>query len=196
MWLQNQLNNMRKVLAATTTCLMVLFSIVSSFDLQAQNGKFDVRIKLKNSDCVAKKITILVQVKAHDATSTFKMGDANFRFDYDPLVVKTPKNVSQETFSNATPASDLNYTGQTLTGSQVSPDGTKGIVSLNVLYSGSNAGAKLVSNTDYITVACIQFDIVSTTGCVNFRCVDDVKLNARNGYIIRITHQFCTSVTA
>ncbi len=169
MWLQNQLNNMRKVLAATTTCLMVLFSIVSSFDLQAQNGKFDVRIKLKNSDCVAKKITIQVQVKAHDAASTFKMGDANFRFDYDPLVVKNPVNVLQENFSNAAPASDLNYVGQTLTGSNVSPDGTKGIVSLNVLYSGSNAGAKLVSNADYVTVACIQFDIISTTGCVNFR---------------------------
>jgi uncharacterized repeat protein (TIGR01451 family) len=160
---------MRKVLAATMTCLMVLFGIVSSFDLQAQNGKFDVRIKLKNSDCVAKKITIQVQVKAHDATSTFKMGDANFRFDFDPLVVNNPKNVLQENFSNAAPASDLNYAAQSLTGTQVTPDGTKGIVSLNVLYSGSNAGAKLVSNTDYITVACIQFDIVSTTGCVNFR---------------------------
>jgi uncharacterized repeat protein (TIGR01451 family) len=159
------------------TCLMVLFGIVSSFDLQAQNGKFDVRIKLKNSDCVAKKITIQVQVKAHDAASTFKMGDANFRFDFDPLVVKNPKNVLQENFSNAAPASDLNYAAQTLTGTQVTPDGTKGIVSLNVLYSGSNAGAKLVSNTDYITVACIQFDIVSTTGCVNFRWHTDDAVN-------------------
>jgi uncharacterized repeat protein (TIGR01451 family) len=156
---------MRKVLAATTTCLMVLFSIVSSF---AQSGKFDVRIKLKSSDCVAKKITIQVQVKAHDANSTFKMGDANFRFDYDPLVVKSPVNVSQENFSNIAPSSDLNYNAQTLTGSKVTPDGLMGIVSLNLLYSGSNAGAKLVG-TDYITVACIQFDIVNTTGCVNFR---------------------------
>jgi uncharacterized repeat protein (TIGR01451 family) len=159
---------MRKVLAATTTCLMVLFCIVSSLDLQAQNGKFDVKIKLKNSDCVAKKITIQVQVKAHDATSIFKMGDANYRFDYDPLVVKNPKNVSQENFSNVAPANDLNYVGQTLTGSKVTPDGKMGIVSLNVLYSGSNAGAKLVG-TDYVIVACIQFDIVNTTGCVNFR---------------------------
>ena len=168
---------MRKVLAATMTCLMVLFGIVSSFDLQAQNGKFDVRIKLKNSDCVAKKITIQVQVKAHDATSTFKMGDANFRFDFDPLVVNNPVNVLQENFSNVAPASDLNYAAQSLTGTQVTPDGTKGIVSLNVLYSGSNAGAKLVSNTDYVTVACIQFDIVSTTGCVNFRWHTDDAVN-------------------
>jgi uncharacterized repeat protein (TIGR01451 family) len=159
---------MRKVLAATMTCLMVLFGIVSSFDLQAQNGKFDVRIKLKSSDCVTKKITIQVQVKAHDATSTFKMGDANFRFDYDPLVVKNPVNVLQENFSNAAPASDLNYVAQTLTGSKVTPDGTMGIVSLNVLYSGSNAGAKLVG-TDYMTVACLQFDIANAAGCVNFR---------------------------
>ena len=177
MWLQNKYNNMRKVLAATTTCLMILLSMVSSFDLQAQNGKFDVRIKLKNSDCVAKKITIQVQVKAHDAASTFKMGDGNFRFDFDPLVVKDPVNVLQENFSNAAPASDLNYASQTLIGTQVSPDGTKGIVSLNVLYSGSNAGAKLVSNTDYVTVACIQFDIVNTTGCVNFRWHTDDAVN-------------------
>lgn len=156
---------MRKVLAATMTCLMVLFSIVSSF---AQSGKFDVRIKLKSSDCVAKKITIQVQVKAHDATSTFKMGDANFRFDYDPKVVTNPVNVLQENFSNVAPASDLNYVAQTLTGSKVTPDGTMGIVSLNVLYSGSNAGAKLVG-TDYMTVACLQFDIANATGCVNFR---------------------------
>ncbi len=168
MWLQNKYNNMRKVLAATTTCLMVLFGIVSSFDLQAQNGKYDVRIKLKSSDCVTNKITIQVQVKAHDATSTFKMGDANFRFDYDPNVVKNPVNVLQENFSNAAPATDLNYVAQTLTGSKVTPDGTMGIVSLNVLYSGSNAGAKLVG-TDYITVACLQFDIANPTGCVNFR---------------------------
>jgi uncharacterized repeat protein (TIGR01451 family) len=159
---------MRKVLAATMTCLMVLLCIVSSFAQQTPQGKFDVRIKLKNSDCVAKKITIQVQVKAHDANSTFKMGDANFRFDYDPLVVKNPKNISQETFSNLAPASDLNYVAQTLTGSQVSANGLSGIVSLNVLYSGSNAGAKLVG-VDYVTVACIQFDIVKTDGCVNFR---------------------------
>jgi uncharacterized repeat protein (TIGR01451 family) len=159
---------MRKVLAATMTCLMVLFGIVSSFDLQAQNGKFDVRIKLKNSDCAAKKITIQVQVKAHDANSKFKMGDANFRFDYDPTVVKNPVNVLQENFSNVAPASDLNYVAQTLTGSKVTPDGKMGIVSLNVLYSGSNADAKLVG-TDYMTVACLQFDIVNTSGCVNFR---------------------------
>jgi uncharacterized repeat protein (TIGR01451 family) len=160
---------MRKVLAATMTCLMVLFGIVSSFDLQAQNGKFDVRIRLKSSDCVTKKITIQVQVKAHDATSTFKMGDANFRFDYDPLVVKNPVNVLQENFSNIAPASDLNYVAQTLTGSNVTPDGTMGIVSLNILYSGNNASAKLVSSTDYMTVACLQFDILNMTGCVNFR---------------------------
>ncbi len=95
---------MRKVLAATITCLMVLFSIVSSFDLQAQNGKFDVRIKLKSSDCVAKKITIQVQVKAHDATSTFKMGDANFRFDYDPLVVKKSSECSPRKFLKYCPS--------------------------------------------------------------------------------------------
>jgi uncharacterized repeat protein (TIGR01451 family) len=160
---------MRKVLAATLTCLMALLLAMPSIAQTATpKGKFDVRIKLKNNDCIAKKIVLLVQVKAHDANSTFKLGDANFRFDYDPAVVINPKNISQENFSNVAPASDTNYGTQTLTGSKVSTDGKTGIVSLNVLYSGSNAGAKLVG-TDYITVACIQFDIVKGDGCVNFK---------------------------
>ncbi|MDZ7900150.1 MAG: Ig-like domain-containing protein [Arcicella sp.] len=160
---------MRRVLAATLTCLMVLLLATPSIAQTATpKGKFDVRIKLKNNDCIAKKIVLLVQVKAHDGNSTFRLGDANFRFDYDPTVVINPRNISQENFSNAAPASDTNYGAQTLTGSQVSADGKMGIVSLNVLYSGSNAGAKLVG-TDYITVACIQFDIVKGDGCVNFK---------------------------
>jgi uncharacterized repeat protein (TIGR01451 family) len=164
---------MRKVLAATLTCLMALLLAIPSIAQTATpKGKFDVRIKLKSNDCIAKKIVLLVQVKAHDANSTFRLGDANFRFDYDPAVVINPKNISQENFSNAAPANDANYAAQTLTGSKVSTDGKMGIVSLNVLYSGSNAGAKLVG-TDYITVACIQFDIVKGDGCVNFKWHND-----------------------
>jgi uncharacterized repeat protein (TIGR01451 family) len=164
---------MRKVLAATLTCLMVLlFAMPSIAQTATPKGKFDVRIKLKSSDCIAKKVTLQVQVKAHDATSTFKLGDANFRFDYDPAIVINPKNISQENFSNAAPASDTNYGAQTLTGSKLSTDGKMGIVSLNVLYSGSNAGAKLV-DVNYITVACIQFDIVKGDGCVNFKWHND-----------------------
>lgn len=160
---------MRKVLAATLTCLIALLLAIPSIAQTATpKGIFDVRIKLKNSDCVAKKVTLLVQVKAHDINSTFKLGDGNFRFDYDPAVVIDPKNISQESFSSVAPASDNNYGAQTLTGSKISNDGKVGIVSLNVLYLGSNAGAKLVS-TDYITIACIQFDIVKTDGCVNFK---------------------------
>jgi len=159
---------MRKVLAATLTCLIVLLWAMPSFAQTTPVGKFDVRLKLKSNNCVAKKVVLQVQVKAHDANSTFKLGDANFRFDYDPKVVINPKNISQETFSNAAPASDANYTAQTLTGSKVSTDGTQGIVSLNVLYSGSNAGAKQVG-IDYITVACIEFDVIKTDGCVNFK---------------------------
>ncbi len=159
---------MRKVLAATLTCLMVLLWAMPSIAQTTPNGKFDVRLKLKSSDCITKKVVLQVQVKAHDANSTFKLGDGNFRFDYDATVVNNPKNISQENFSNAAPASDSNYGTQTLTGSKLSADGTMGLVSLNVLYSGSNAGAKQVG-TAYITIACIQFDIVKGDGCVNFK---------------------------
>ena len=158
---------MKKELAATITCLMVLITTILSFSQATPKGKFDVRLKLKSTDCANKKVVLQVQVKAHDANTTFKMGDANFRFDFDPLVVNNPKNISQENFSSAAPASDANYNAQSMTGTQVDKTGTKGIVSLNVIYSGSNLGAKDVG-VDYITVACIQFDIVKGDGCVNY----------------------------
>jgi uncharacterized repeat protein (TIGR01451 family) len=159
---------MRKVLAATITCLIVLLCAMPSIAQTASNAKFDVRLQLKSSDCITKKIVLQVQVKAHDAASTFKMGDANYRFDYDPAVVNNPVNISQENFSSSVPARDFNYFPQSLTGSKVSNDGTQGIVSLNTFFSGSASGAKTVG-VEYMTVACIQFDIVNTAGCVNFK---------------------------
>ena len=137
---------------------VLLFLLLPGLCL-AQKGRFAVQFNVKSLDCNTGKVVIRVQVKASSADSTFLMGDANYRFDYDSQIIRNPQLVSQETFSNQAPASDNRYNPQNLNGSTVGP--TLGTVSLNTVYGGSGIGAKLVS-IDWITVSCIQFDIVNT----------------------------------
>ncbi len=130
----------------------------------AQNGLYDVRFAIKNFDCANNKVVIQVQVKSHDAAHTFLMGDANYRFDYDPRVINTPMIVSEENFSNQPPAMDLNYAKQTLQGSSAGL--TLGTVSLNTIYGGGGLGAKLVPTT-WTTVSCIKFNVTDATKCIS-----------------------------
>lgn len=125
----------------------------------AQKGRFHVRFTVKTIDCSTAKAVIQLQVRASSADSTFLMGDANYRFDYDPRTINNPTIISQENFSRLSPASDTRYGVQNLNGSTFGP--TKGTVSLNTTYTGSGNGAAPVS-TNWITVSCIQFDIVNT----------------------------------
>jgi large repetitive protein len=138
----------------------------------AQNGQFDVRFAIKNYDCATNGVTIQVQVKAHDAAHTFLMGDANYRFDYDPRVINTPTLVSQEMFSNQAPASDFNYNAQNLNGSSAGL--TLGTVSLNTIYGGGGNAAKLVPAT-WTTVSLIRFTVQDPTKCFDLLWHDDTR---------------------
>ncbi len=150
--------------------LPMLSAIGLATALSAQNGQFDVRFSVKNVDCPTNKVTIQVQVKSHDAAHLFKMGDANYRFDYDPRQIANPSIVSQENFSNRAPSSDLNYAPQNLNGSSAGP--TVGTVSLNTIYTGSAESAKDVG-TNWMTISCIRFDIINATSCFNLTWHDD-----------------------
>jgi uncharacterized repeat protein (TIGR01451 family) len=133
-----------------------LFLVGTTF---AQKGRYHVRFLVKSIDCSTGKADIDVQVKSSTADSTFLMGDANYRFDYDPRIINNPAILSQVRFSSQSPASDNRYGPQNLNGSTFGP--TKGTVSLNTTYGGSGNGAGLVS-TDWLTVTTIRFDIVNT----------------------------------
>ncbi|WP_421826535.1 Ig-like domain-containing protein [Larkinella sp.] len=135
---------------------LFLLAVSASF---AQNGKFDVRFLVKTIDCTTGKAVINVQVKASNTQGTFLMGDANYRFDYDPRIIKNPVILTQENFSSQAPASDVRYGIQNLNGSSFGP--TIGTVSLNTTYGGSGTGAASVG-INWITVSTIQFDIVNT----------------------------------
>ncbi|NJN33431.1 MAG: hypothetical protein HC817_03410, partial [Saprospiraceae bacterium] len=153
----------QKLDALRLSGLLFVFLLFWGTMAQAQNGQFDVRFTVKNFDCANNKAVIQLQVKARDAAHTFKMGDANYRFDFDPRVIRNPAIVSQENFSNLSPASDFNYLPQNLNGTSTGT--TIGTVSLNTFYSGSGTGAKTVG-TEWLTVACIRFDVQDPTKCI------------------------------
>ena len=152
-------------------CLTIFFLwFLSITSLLAQNGQFDVRFTVKNFACDSSQVTIAVQVRAHDMAHTFNMGDANYRFEYDPRLINTPKIVSQEHYSNLAPSSDFNYGPQNLNGSSVTP--SLGLVSLNTFYTGVAGGARLV-DTAWTTVSCIRFNVVSGINCFPIVWHDD-----------------------
>lgn len=130
--------------------------------LNAQNGQYDVRFSLQSMSCDSSKVTIAVQVRAHDMAHTFNMGDANYRFEYDTRLIINPTIASQVNFSSQAPSSDFNYGSQNLNGSSAGP--TKGVVSLNTFYTGVASSAKRVDTT-WTTVSHIRFNVVSGANC-------------------------------
>ncbi|WP_171062819.1 gliding motility-associated C-terminal domain-containing protein [Larkinella sp. C7] len=135
-----------------------LFALCSSLLAEAQNGKFDVRLQLKKADCAQKKLLVAVEVKAHDEGSTFLMGNANFRFLYDAHLIKTPVIADQQNFTSQGENASLNYNPLSLNGS--AERNASGIVSLNIIYSGSEQNATPVS-TSWLPIATLQFDLVN-----------------------------------
>ncbi|WP_185716269.1 gliding motility-associated C-terminal domain-containing protein [Larkinella knui] len=135
-----------------------LFAVCSSLLAKAQNGKFDVRLLLKKADCAHQKLLVAVEVKAHDEGSSFLMGNANFRFLYDAHLIKAPVIVDQQNFTSQGENASLNYNPLSLNGS--AERNASGIVSLNIIYSGSEHNATAVTNT-WLPIATLQFDLLN-----------------------------------
>jgi gliding motility-associated-like protein len=135
----------------------------------AQQGSFDVQLSLKKMDCATAKAEVQVQVRAKDGQN-FDMGDANYRFEYDANLVKNPKIVSQDNFSNQAAKRDLNYGIHNLQGSREVAG--KGIVSLNTFFSGSNAGSQKVS-TQWMPVSTLSFDVKDFKTPIELKWHDD-----------------------
>ncbi len=167
--------------------LLLLFGSVT----MAQQGKFDVRFVIKSVDCGALKTVVQVQVKAHPTTTTapasttFKMGDANYRFRYDPRLMVNPTIVSQENFSGDAPANQTAYSSQDLEGSTAGP--TIGQVSLNTKYAG-RVGAVTVGY-DWTTVSCIGFDLIKISDCysLTWNTNTDFPKTGMNEVVVRST---------
>ena len=146
--------------------LLTLFTTAATSAIFGQKGSFDLRLSLNSVDCKTGKALVSVQVKASDDAQIFQMGDANYRFEYNPSQLRNPSILRQENFSNQAVQVDRNYGLQNLQGSREIAN--QGIVSLNAFYTGSNAGAKLVPNS-WIPVSTLNFDII------DFRSQIDLK---------------------
>jgi gliding motility-associated-like protein len=131
-------------------------TLLGNSAIQAQNGVFDVKIASKKLDCASRKLQVDVQVKAHDEKSKFMMGDANYRFAYNPSIISNPHLEKQGFFSSNGEVSDTNYGTHNLNGSVARMK--DGILSLNTFYGGSGEGATQVG-TEYMTVSTLIFDI-------------------------------------
>ncbi len=134
-----------------------------------QQGSFDVQLSLKKMDCTMAKAEVQVQVRSRDGQD-FDMGDANYRFEYDAQVVKNPKIVSQDNFSNQATKRDLNYGTHNLQGSRELAN--KGIVSLNTFFSGSNAGSQKVT-AEWMSVSTLSFDLTDFKTPIELKWHDD-----------------------
>ncbi len=137
--------------------MLRMLGLTLTSSVAMSQGIFDVKIASQKIDCANRKVLIEVQVKAHDDKNAFMMGDANYRFAYNPSVLRNPTIVKQGHFSNEGEAIDAHYGGQNLTGSVARSN--EGIVSLNTFYGGTGDGAKTVE-TEYMTVSTIAFDLI------------------------------------
>jgi gliding motility-associated-like protein len=146
-------------------------SLLGNHALKAQNGIFDVKIATQKLDCASKKLTVDVQVKAHDEKSKFKMGDANYRLAYDPSIISNPFLEKQGFFSSRGEIADKNYGVHNLNGSVARMK--EGIVSLNTFYSGSGEGAATVG-TEYMTVSTLSFDLADLKSIVEIKWQEGV----------------------
>lgn len=137
----------------------------------AQNGRYEVRLVPAGADCGTKKGLVRLQLRAPSAQSAFRLGNASFRFDFDPRQVKNLVLKTEETFSSSAPASDVNYGPQSLL---VQTGSTLATASLSVFYTGSSKDARQVSTT-WLSVATLEYDVAAPTGCVGFTWHSDTQ---------------------
>lgn len=135
---------------------ILLLSSSGIFAQELGSGQFDVRVATQKINCAAGKISVDVQVKAHDEKSTFFMGDANYRLSYNPSIIRNPSISKQVNFTNAGDANSPNYGSHNLNGSVARMN--EGIVSLNTFYAGSG-NAQKVDDKEFLTISTLEFDI-------------------------------------
>lgn len=62
-------------------------SVLAIAHISAQTGKYDLSFSLHDIDCEAMQIYIDIQIKAHDANSTFHVSEQNYRVSFNEDVI-------------------------------------------------------------------------------------------------------------
>jgi gliding motility-associated-like protein len=173
---------MRLIRHLWIACVLLILAAQAN----AQNGQYDARFLTKTFDCANRVATIQLQVRAKDTAHRYNMGDANYRFEYDPRLIARPRIVAQPNFSSQPPTNDLNYGAQNLNGSTAGL--TRGLVSVNTFYQGSANGAKSV-DTAWMTVTELAFDVVNIDSCFQLYWHNDVTFPVSGMSEVVITQQ-------
>jgi len=143
----------------TFSLLFFLCTIVSF----AQNGQYDVRIRLDSIDCAQDMLCAVLELRAETAATTFNVSDINFRISFS-RALDNPYIQSELTISGnvatTNPVSNTLYAAHTLTGSNDT------LISYNVAYNGGDGYP--LNDVDYVDVGRLCFDIIDYSVPIHF----------------------------
>ncbi|MEM6725643.1 MAG: T9SS type A sorting domain-containing protein [Bacteroidota bacterium] len=161
------------------TILIVLLFCLCGLATFGQSGAFDVRFLLNSYDCNTNELFIDVEVKAADASSTFRLSDQNYRFSFNrsaadaisPPIFFPNTNPTDRSFYIQEELEISNFVmDQTFSPSFYSPHTLTGsidtIISLNVELSGGDG--VLVEEINWVKVSRLRVNINDPSNCVEF----------------------------
>jgi hypothetical protein len=145
-------------LSIATIAFIFTFSNVSF----SQTGRYDLRLVHQSFDCVKKKVTFSLEIKATSPDSEFVMGSANIPISHKNAQLKNPKIITRSnfsTFANGYKKIDSTYA------TSATADSSFYTVLIN--YVGDGTVGTTVSSTAWMPIVTFEFDVVSTntTGC-------------------------------
>jgi len=142
------------------TTLLLFLCIVN---IQQAQEMFDLRFVMDSYDCENDKAFINVEIKASNVGTEFRLGDQNYRLEFDASQLANPAIDSEldvsGNISNTGPQGFTIYSAHTLTGS------TGNLISLNVVYVGGDG--LLITSGAWVGVTRLEFDILNNSNCFN-----------------------------
>lgn len=138
-------------------CLCALMS-----QAKAQDGQFDLHFLLHQVDCQNMKVSADITLKASDPNSTFGIAEQNYRMSFQRDVVNNPVILEELDLGGFTQLNDgtvVLYSPHSLVGS------IDTVLSYNVELQ-SDSGMP-VSESEWVGVGRLGFDIVDPTKCLN-----------------------------
>lgn len=133
--------------------LLFLTSFISAF----AQGEYDLQLTHGTYDCVKKKVTVCVEIKA--TTTPFKLDGGNIQILYATSQLTNPKFISRDNFSGG----NYNKMDSLIT---LNTAGTAGLFAINITNAVNGTDGTVVGTT-FMKVACLEFDLAAanSTNC-------------------------------
>jgi len=144
------------------------------------NGAVDVQLNFASYDCTSGLITVDIEVRAKESSSTFFIEGQNYRFSYDNSVVTNPVIVQELTLSGMinNPNYHAAFEPHTLQGT------TNSVVSYNVVLAGGTGSP--ISSDAWTKVGRVGFTVVDANQVVDLKLHDTDPQNFPNTFIAEV----------